>query len=190
MPVINDDIWGTYIHIPKTGGSFITQCLLKIGPRNSHRGQGTHDLPVYYRHHEVWTCVREPAEWLASVWAHRERQAWRRYGRATPWELLCDILADYADGRWNRFVKTITTERPGLVTWFFNIYTPPGVKFYKLGPELYIHLRELGGDPDSLGTKINAGSNIPEIREEHRIMVYNAEKAAYDRYGFPPYPKC
>lgn len=183
MPVIGP--WGTFIHIPKTGGTFVTQCLLKIAPRDGSEKKSTHQLPTYYRHHDLWTSVREPCEWLASVWAHRERQAWKRYGQSTPWEIICDILADYSCGYWGKFLETITTERPGLVGWFFGIYTPPGVKAYRLGPHLYQHLRSLGGDPDMFGTMTNAGNNVPEITQEQRIMVYNAEKATYLRYGFP-----
>jgi len=77
---------------------------------------------------------------------------------------------------------------PGVVGWFYGMHMAPGVKAYKLGPELYQKLRDIGGDPDSVGTQVNMNreGNKPEITDEQRIMVYNAERACYDRYGFDP----
>lgn len=175
--------WGVYVHIPKTGGTFIRRVLGDIGAWESPRVK-THDLPEDWDG-EVWTCVREPAEWLASVWAHRQRQAWRKYKNGIPWNYLCNLLADrVATGYWDRFVKRVVGDLPGIVGWFYGIYTPPGVETYRLGPDLYSKLRELGGNPDRFGVMINKGNNVPELTDEQRALIYKAEIDTYRRYGF------
>jgi len=75
-------------------------------------------------------------------------------------------------------------EKPGIVGWFFGIHVVPGVKAYKLGQELYQKLRDIGADPDAEGTSVNKGENVPLLTDEQRLLVYSAEKACYDRFGF------
>jgi len=45
-------------------------------------------------------------------------------------------------------------------------------------------LRDIGGYPDAIGKHVNAGHNTPEITPEIRQMVYNAERACYERFDF------
>lgn len=183
--------WGCFIHIPKTGGTFVRQVLNGIA--NPMRAPGkTHDLPKDWANHApYWTSVRDPADWLASVWAHRERQAWRKYPHNVPWAFMTNILADRFKYRWPKFVERVTSPPfEGLVGWFFNVYTLPNVQTYRLGPDLYDKLRDIGGDPDYHGTNVNAGDNVPEISHDQRILIYNAEENSrwntYTRYGFAP----
>lgn len=143
----------------------------------------THDLPRYFTDGEVWTCVRDPANWLASVWAWMERTAWRRYPHQVPWHSFVDYINCYK-ARWPKFLENMTQKTPGVVGWFYGMYTPPGVNAYKLGPEIYQKLREVGGDPDSIGVLVNKGANVPVPTDDQRNLVYNAEKATYERYGF------
>lgn len=180
--------WGTFIHIPKTGGTFVREVLRCMGTRESNKNinqnQRVHDLPIYWRDGEVWTSVREPCEWLASVWAHRVRTNWERYPHLVPWHYLMDIFTEYETDKWEEFCENITRDMPGIIGWFYGIYTPPMVKSYILGPDLYQKLREIGGDPDIEETKRNKGKNVPIVTDEQRMMVYNAEGECYERYGF------
>ena len=78
----------------------------------------------------------------------------------------------------------MTQDVPGVVGWFYGIHTAPGVNAYKLGPEIYQKLRDLGCNPDLIGTEVNKGKNLPEITDEQRMMVYNAERECYKKYKF------
>jgi hypothetical protein len=116
-----------------------------------------------------------------------EKQAWRRYPHQIPWHYFVDMIIEQK-APWPKFIKRVMLKTPGIVGWLYGMYTPPGVNAYKLGPELYQKLRDVGGDPDHVGTKTNMNTtgNKPTITDEQRIMVYNAERACYDRYGFEP----
>ncbi len=100
-----------------------------------------------------------------------------------PWHYLVDIIIENK-ARWPKFVENVTQKSPGLIGWFYGMYTPPGVNAYKLGPELYQKLRDVGGDPDHVGREVNVGTNKPIITDEQRLMVYNAEGECYERYQF------
>lgn len=159
--------------------------LTEIGPNDMNQGEKTHDLPRYWNDGEIWTSIREPCEWLASVWAWSMRTGWKRYPPQVPWHYFCNIISDYPKRTFSDWVCFITDRYPGLVGWLYGMYCAPGVEAYKLGPELYGKLEEIGGNPDLFGTIINGGKNCPVIAQSDRDMVYIAEKETYLKYGFP-----
>jgi hypothetical protein len=118
------------------------------------------------------------------VWAHLERNAWRQYPHQVPWQYLLDLLVPIRNENWDEWILIITQKLPGLVGWFYGIYSPPVVKTYILGTDLYQKLWDIGGNPDLITEPVNAGNNLPEISNAQRFMVYNAERACYKRYGF------
>lgn len=173
--------WGTFIHIPKTGGQWASKVLHQLDP-GTRSGFG-HDLPDNWDKEPIWTIIREPASWLGSAWAHRVRENWHMYPHKIPWQHFCKMTEMMATNDFEIFVDRVTTETPGLITWFYRCYTPPIVQTVRYGKEMYAWLKELGCNPD-LVEPMNTGFNSPEITEEIRNKVWESEKESYDRYGF------
>jgi hypothetical protein len=172
-----------YIHIPKTSGTWVKRVLGEI--EYGHRdGSITHDLPHRWDYGTIFTVVREPAEWLASVWAHRVRLKWEPYPQRVPWQLLCQVLEPYQENKFDKFIDRVTRQLPGLVGWFYGIYTPPPVAIFRKEYDIHSWLRYLGGDPDSV-EPVNVGFNSPEVTPEIREKVELAEYRTYERFGYP-----
>ena len=75
MPILTND--KIYIHMPKCGGNWITDCLQR---EIDGRRIGTHGhAPArYLKNHEVkgktlWGTIRDPWSWYVSWWAHAMR---------------------------------------------------------------------------------------------------------------------
>lgn len=171
-----------YIHIPKTSGTWVKRVLgdLEQGVRD---GSLTHDLPVRWGYSRVFTVVREPVEWLASVWAHRVREKWEPYPRRVPWQLFCEVLKPYQDNKFPSFIDKVTEGIPGVVGWLYGIYAPPRVEVYRKEIDLIPFLESLGCRPEKY-PPINTGFNVPLITEEIRWKVMKSEAEAYRRYGY------
>ena len=182
MAYIGD--WGCFIHIPKTGGVWV-KTVLKAKDGKPGRYDGiTHGLPVkWFNYTNIFTCVRDPAEYLASVWAHLWRNGWDTYPRRVPWQTFVELIKDYQSEDFDEFIENVTTHRVGIVNWFFTVYTPPPVVAIKTGDDTYKYLRELGYDPDSV-EKRNTGYNVPELKEWHIRKITESEKEAYAKWRF------
>lgn len=166
-----------YIDTPKTGTTWTKQTLSQLAHGEAD-GSLTHGLPPHFNYDIIFTTVRDPAEWLASVFAHRIRNRWEPYKSPVPWKDFCACLDICKDTRFEPFIEKVCTLRPGIVTWFFGIYTPPGVKVVPLGRPLYKYLTALGCDPHIL-PPINVGHKVPEVTKRIRDMVAETEHLVY-----------
>lgn len=171
-----------YIDTPKTGSTWVKQTLSQLSHGNSD-GTLTHGLPNHYDYEIMFTTIREPAQWLASVFAHRCRNRWEPYNSPVPWRDFCAVLDICKDTRFEPFIEKVCTLRPGIVTWFFGIYTPPGVQVYALGRPLYRFLSELGTDPTIL-PPTNVGHKVPYVDDNVKQMVAETESFLYNHYAF------
>ena len=157
------------------------KCLSQLQP--GHRSGYGHDLPDDWHSKPIWTVIREPASWLGSAWAHRVREKWHMYPHKVPWQHFCKLTELMATDDFEHFVDRVTTELPGLITWLFRCYTPPGVLTVRFGEEIYNYLQKLGCDT-TITERMNTGHNSPEISKEVRTKIWAAETEAYGRYGF------
>lgn len=174
-----------FIHIPKTGGSWVKRVLsqLQHGERD---GSVTHGLPVRYSYQTMFCTVRDPAEWLASVWGHQVGLRWQEYPQNVPWKYFLLLLRD-KDCQQNKlplFIEAVTERIPGVVSWFYGNYIMPGVEIIKMPDEIYDYLSDLGANPYTL-PPINVGKKPDLLTPELRQMVYVSEQATYEKYGFP-----
>jgi hypothetical protein len=173
--------WGTFIHIPKTGGQWVSKVLHQLDP--GYRSGYGHDLPDDWTKPPIWTVVREPASWLGSIWAHRVRESWHMYPHKVPWQRFCQMTELLSSKDFEQFVENVTTKVPGILTWMLKAYIPPPVRTIRFGEETYHFLESLGCNPYEQKV-INKGWNSPEVTQEIRDKVWQVEKEAYGRYGF------
>jgi hypothetical protein len=142
-------------------------------------------MPYKWDDKFYFTVVREPAEWLASVWAHRVRERWNPYPQKIPWQQFCFMLQPFQINRFPAFIDAIAEHRPGIVGWLYGTYCPPWATPFRIEDQIYPWLRDHGYDPDEQ-EPVNIGPNrkkavvTPEIRDK----VQKAEIDAYWRYGY------
>jgi hypothetical protein len=174
---------------------WVRRALKTLGPgheRGAYHGlQDTKFLPSS-RHYPEFTFVRHPAYWLRSFWAHRVRCGWSwRQRERSPWGELLLRTQSYATDDANKFIENITDFEPGLVTWFFFLYTPPGTKIglseqlpwtlLQIVPELDLNTL-LRLQPCNVGY-LN-GEELPPITAENFKRVWHSERFIYKTHGY------
>lgn len=176
--------WGTFIHIPKTGGLWVKAMLKQLNPGGSTTF--SHDLPDKWHITPIFTILREPAEWLASVWAHRMREKFLPYPVRVPWQYFCQLTDQYTSKDFNVWLERITTNVPGLVTWFFDIHSPPTAMVFPNIDHFNSYIIDRFPNIRLSDERINFGHNSPAyngtITEEQRELVILSEAELYDRW--------
>ena len=172
--------WGTFIHIPKTGGISLRYALRTIYQTAGEEAGFTHSVPPTYD--KAFAVVRHPVAWLRSYYTYRVKFGWMPKWDAPPcWNAIMGMTY-FADRLpWDEWVKAICTQKPGLVGLVYALYDVPRVTFYRLE-----NITELFND---LGIKVflpqlNVGENKPDVTDEQRLMMCEAEKATLERYGY------
>jgi hypothetical protein len=151
----------------------------------SSRNGDTHQLPRVWAQHRYWTIVREPAEWLASLFANRTQDRWTEHPSECPFKYFTQAIKPYRTADFEEFVDSITTHMPGAVGWIFDCYTPPKVQVYRKGEEQREFLRSLGCDPDrQMPVNVSSPKIRPEVTDSMRYKIYRAEHWTYKRYGY------
>ena len=172
--------WGTFIHIPKTGGNWVIALLKnKFGP-GQNNGEG-HGLPIHWDRKPVFTLWRSPAEWLRSAWGHRNGNNWKVYNHAQiPWATFINITTPYRDDDFNKFALNLWKHEPGIVTWFFKAYAPPAVHVAWLEHPWILELMDCSMDTPPK----NANPDLPIISLEVENMAFKVEHLIYERKAF------
>jgi hypothetical protein len=174
--------WGCFIYIPKTGGVWVKHVLKMTSPPGKPSG-GTHGLPKRWNANPTWAIVRDPGDWLASAWAWRIKYDWQPYSNDCPWKDFCALTDQFRTEDWDEWFWNIQKYRPGIVSWFFHVYTPPPVETYTLGKDAYKFLRSLGYNPDDV-PPANVGEGVPELTIAQRNDIRKTEKYSYERWRF------
>lgn len=175
---------GCYLHVPKCAGRSIVEAMAlsqSNGYEKPHDGHG-HDLPSRWDYPLIFTVLREPSQWLRSFWGHRNNGRWSNDVSSTPYTTLSNMVQPYATEDFDKFIWDVTANLPGLVGWFFGMYTPPPVKVVRL-EDASAFLKELGADLDAV-ERMGVREDLPPITEETRNLVICAEVATYIRYGW------
>lgn len=129
MAIASDKL--VFLHIPKTGGVWVTFALKRalqtsmIGQQHSHFPQL---LQLYeeewYRQRYIFTMIRHPITWYQSRWAFRVKHGWRL---GHPLDFHCST------NDFHSFVESVLKFKPdGWVTWLYNQYienVPGGIDY-------------------------------------------------------------
>jgi hypothetical protein len=106
-----------FLHLPKTGGSWVTSALLAAGVRAERPAS----LPFHANREESraygdrFTCafVRHPLDFWRSYWAFRMRDGWDR-------QSAIDVQAASSD--LNEFAARLVERAPGAATHFYEAF--------------------------------------------------------------------
>lgn len=173
--------WGCYIHIPKTSGMWTKRVLNQLGQGN--RDGQTHQLPKAWIHPRYFTIVREPADWLRSVFCNRRQSRWQEHPEPSFWAEFCKMVIPYRSKDFEEFVELISINLPGIVGWLYGCYTPPGVTAIRYGDDQMKFLKKLGCHPER-EMPVNVSGNKPDLTIMLRQKIFLAELTTYGRYGF------
>jgi len=120
-----------FLHIPKTGGVWVTGALRRttsvamIGQQHSHFPQL---LQLYnedwFKKRFVFTMIRHPITWYQSRWAFRIKHGWRL---GHPLDYHC------ASNDFHTFVENVLNYKPdGWLSWLYDQYishVPGGIDY-------------------------------------------------------------
>jgi len=145
-----------FLHIPKTGGSWVRSVLRNLGlvrmefPDTHPDMDRVLHLPRYYPHHFVrqsvkhqsvrlaeevrssykFCVVRNPHSWYESYWRYMMGRNWNI---GTETNRIFDttwkpnsILLRYGSQNFNEFMGRVLNEHPGFLTQMYGRYAPPG----------------------------------------------------------------
>jgi hypothetical protein len=201
-----------FLHIPKTGGSWVTEVLEREGlirRRFAHEHAGI-DLALTWLSRRRWLnrqpsmfCfVRHPLAWYESYYSYMSNPdvAWRSWGRSASgpgrkWHPNF-MLNGCGAPEFNEFVRNVIRRRPGYVSELFGWYDKPPILFVgrqeNLANDLATALRLCGAEFDEEAVRSAAPVNVsarasalewdPAIRKE----LIQLEYAAIRRYGYEP----
>ena len=172
--------WGCYIHIPHTSGSWTRRVLSQ---KEGKRSGTTHSLPTVWAHPRYFTIVRDPADWLRSMFCNRRQSRWQEHGDDCPYKDFTRILIPYRTNDFEEFVDSVCTKLPGVVGWLYGCYTPPQVEIVRMGDEQVKYLKKLGFHPERQAP-VNVTGNKPELTDKMREQIFKAEIETYGRLGF------
>lgn len=183
-----------FLHVPKTGGSWVKQALTDATDLVVHRGGSWHAIPKRGRHSsKFWFCfVRHPETWYQSYWCFNDRHNKWKNGP-------CNVLSRFPHSDFNTFVEKVTLAYPQgfLSTYLYPKYTEESdfVGHYESIVEDLISAliqaqEQFDADKirDMSSHRRNVASTLPEYaarciyREDVRLRMLQAENSIIRQY--------
>jgi hypothetical protein len=183
--IIRNDL--LYLHIPKTGGNWLTSVLERQGLVLSSIGHkhATYDLVcgLLQSHNgkslaskylsanpTVFCVVRHPIKWYESWFRYQYSREWRDWGKQGDfykWHVMSDLNSSTSDD-FNQFIYNVNSKTPGYVSQLFAKYvnnsSARALKNENLNEEFAEFLEQLG-----IGGNYDAVRKSPRIGESPRI---------------------
>jgi len=185
----------TFLHIPRTGGTFIKYAIKQLGIQHEVIGPSHLDWEeVKIRREEgikCFTFVRSPPDLIRSYWGHRMLVGW---GGDLTIAHACESI-DF-----NKFVKRVITLHPGFIGELITRYigepedeNRPIIGYYEnLVGDLQTILEEAGERVDAnLLRSIKPINVIPthlKLQAKYKLYVYKqfcfSEKSIMEQLGY------
>lgn len=182
-----------FVHIPKTGGTWVRKALEAAGVPWKRTGSDAH-VPFHVIESAVegrftFAFVRHPVSWYQSYWAFR-MAALDRYGR-TPFD-------EHLSADFNEFVANHCTHRPGALPEPYEGYAGWPVRLDRVGrcerlAGGLVEALTLAGerfDPEVIRACAPANVSPAEFkgstgyRDATRELFLRAERDVLARYGY------
>jgi hypothetical protein len=197
-----------FLHIPKTGGTWVTEALSEAGLVRRHITKKHADIDRLLFHWQrkgkeytppfIFCFVRHPLSWYESYFkfVSQPEVSWKAWGSSAsgsagwhPNHMLHECRSD----DFNEFVRKVVRIRPGYVTEMYGWYTKPPVTYIGKQETLREDLievlksRGLAFDADRLRKRMT--SNVSDNPSPHwepalREQVIRLEYGGLVRYGY------
>lgn len=184
-----------FLHIPKTGGTWVTSVLKRLGLKQKYLPHKHLDLlhflrPEYLKQIDglaqdekpfIFTFVRDPLSWYESWFRYTKQEGYKQWGKGcrlkdyskVGWHPFA-IISDCVEKDFNQSIWNIYRKRPGFVTEMFSWYTEPDWVDYVGKQE---NLRE---DLAFVLDKMNLNYNRGVIAKSDREKVTQSDRVKWD----------
>lgn len=176
-----------FLHIQKTGGTWVRDALLNAGvPTTVHTDKEQYDWQASRALGGRWrfTAVRRPFGWYASFWAHRNRLGWGG-----------NLAVGHVVNRptFEEWVMWVTEQYPGFLHELYGRYVGPGTLLMQtetLADDLtfVLHALQEPFDEDRLRStppaNVIASTDPPVYTAAMRDAVLRSERETMERYGY------
>jgi hypothetical protein len=181
-----------FIHVPKTGGMWVTEALQEAGVEVEEEFGATPEHPLLSeldrRGRFTFAFVREPFSWYASIWKFRNYFHLHK-GPAEiqlPYDRFIEL--EFPD-----FVENVATQLPGFLAAHYEQFVGPREdeidfigRYERLGDGVVTALRVAGQDFDEEALRsfppINVTGSHLDCPEETRLRLVQAESEVYERF--------
>lgn len=167
--------WGTFIHIPRTGGKWLRWNLVN-GMGKGRESGPYHGLPEKLDENRMFTLVRPAHIWYRSIWGYMMRMEWREGGTESPlWNYLTQMTVRCKSDVFQEFIFNMMADYPGMYTWMVESLAPPGVVRVDLrNATQYLH--ETVGLKYVDTTPQDVTRGLPDISPETKKLIESMEK--------------
>jgi hypothetical protein len=181
-----------FIHVPKTGGMWVTEALQEAGVEVEEEIGATPEHPLLSelerRGRFTFAFVREPLSWYASIW--KFRNYFHLHKGPAEGQLPYDrfIELDFPE-----FIDSVAKQLPGFLSNHYEQFVGPRDqeidfvgRYESLEDDVISALRAAGQDFDEDALRsfppINASGPHPDCPEEMKLQLMRAESEAYERF--------
>jgi hypothetical protein len=181
-----------FIHVPKTGGMWVTEALQAAGIEVEEEFGRTPEHPLLSelerRGRFTFAFVREPLSWYGSIW--RFRNYFHLHKEPAEAQLPYD---SYIGLEFPDFIEQVAEHLPGFLSNHYELFVGPQDseiefigRYERLEDDLVSALRTAGQDFDEEALRsfppINVTGPQPECPPETRLRLMRAESEAYERF--------
>ena len=187
-----------FIHVPKTGGGWVSEAMAAAGIHQERLGFAHHigkdEIALGGRF--IFGFVREPLSWYGSAWTFR-RRLWREKEADPQMEVPgAEFPDEWFALDFPEFVEAVIDNRPGYLSWYYEHYLGAEDdpidfigRYENLADDLVNALRLAGQEFDEEALRsfpvINASGPPPPCPPEVEERLFDAERPAYERFYVP-----